>query len=104
MMDYLQLLVVKSAFKTLKDGIVHVWVFLINLFKNISKALGIIEEDGDIDSTASTLGSLYVAEGLMSKHLRINRKSWKKMKRVGKDVLVSMNEWGISPKVQQSLH
>ena len=97
MMDYLQLLVVKSAFSTLKDGILYLWMFLTNAIKLVLKKIGVKDETDP--SLTEQFGSLYVAEGIMSRQLQIDRRSWKKIKRAGKDVLVSMNEWGISPRV-----
>ena len=97
MMDYLQLLVVKSAFSTLKDGILYLWMFVTNIIKLVLKKIG-VKDETDLSLTEQ-FGSLYVAEGIMSRQLQIDRKSWRKIKRAGKDVLVSMNEWGISPRV-----
>lgn len=98
MMDYLQLLVVKSAFNTFKDGLIYLWDFLVDVLKRILKALGLHQESEE--TTDGKVPSKYDAEGLMNQHHQIDRKSWKKIKRVGKDVLVSMNEWGISPRVK----
>lgn len=95
MMDYLQLLVVKSAFSTLKDAVFHLWNFMAGLVSNILEKLGLQDQ---ADHHLNHLKTVDETEELM-RHRGIDRESWKKMKRVGKDVLVSMNKWGISPRV-----
>eukprot|EP00210_Caulerpa_lentillifera_P009604 g9161.t1 len=98
--DYLQLLVVKSAFNAIKDGAIALWTFLTELFQKIIKKWTPKPAEDDVHlSNGVHFGSSYITDAPMREQFNIDKKTWKNMKRLGKDVLVSMNEWGISPKV-----
>lgn len=100
--DYLQLLVVKSAFNSVKDGAIALWAFLTRIFRQITNRwIANQSKTNDVNlSNGVHFGSSYITDAPMREQLQIDKRTWKNMKRLGKDVIVSMNEWGISPKVK----
>lgn len=103
MLDYLQLLVVKSAMDAFKNFFFNAWISIGKLFNKIRYKLMMfiqnIRKRGKREGSKEEDAYQQKRNTFNKELLKVDRKTWKRMKLAGKDVLVAMNEWGVSPRV-----
>lgn len=92
-LDYIQLLTVQACFAAFKNAI----KYARNVAETTSRRLGAYLSDGPLNGPDVCIEDF---DTFMSNKAIVDTKTWRKIKDIGKDAVISMNELGIPLKVR----